>query len=90
MLWNVVMLCILSHQMLYKIYLTINRHEKQWGDLAFCLAQLPYSERCLHKLQENLNCYQDKLYNDEVYQNLTAISTRTKKFAKPEVKVSIM
>ena len=37
-----------------------------------------------------MNCYQDKLYNDEVYHNLTTICTRTKKFAKPEVKVGTM
>ena len=54
------------------------------------MAQLPYSERCLHKLQQNMNCYQDKLYNDEVYHNLVTISSRTKKFAKPEVKVCAM
>jgi len=34
-----------------------------------------------------LNCYQDKIQNDNVYEHFIAISTRTKKFAKPEVKV---
>ena len=34
-----------------------------------------------------MSCYQDKLYNDDVYHNFTIILTRTKKFAKPEVKV---
>ena len=63
------------------------RLEKQWGNIAFCLAQLSYSERSLHKLQDNLSCYQDKLHDDEVYNNLTAIATKTKKFAKQEVKV---
>ena len=36
-----------------------------------------------------MSCYQDKLYDDDVYHNFTTISTRTKKFAKPEVKVGM-
>ncbi|KAG9093663.1 Condensin complex subunit [Ceratobasidium sp. 370] len=43
--------------------------ERQWRDIAFCLSMLPYkSERSVKKLIEGLPYYQDKLYEETVFQ----------------------
>ena len=43
----------------------------------------------MKKLQENLPCYQDKLGGTRVYTYFTAIFSKCRKFAKPEIKVSV-
>ena len=63
------------------------RTERQWRDLAFCLSLLSYNERGIRKLQENFACFHDKLAEDDVYQCFMVIVSKSKKFAKPEVKV---
>ena len=37
---------------------------------------------------ENIGCYQDKLADEEVFNCFTIIITKSKKFAKPELRVS--
>jgi condensin complex subunit 1 len=65
------------------------RNERQWREIAHCLAQLSYSERGVRKLQENVACYQDKLGSPGVYTCFSAIFTKCRKFAKPEVKALV-
>ena len=64
------------------------RTERQWRDLAFCLSMLAYNERGIRKLQENFACFHDKLAEEDVYQSFLTIVGKSKKFAKPEVKVN--
>ncbi|XP_015767731.1 PREDICTED: condensin complex subunit 1-like [Acropora digitifera] len=63
--------------------------ERQWRDLAFCLSLLSYNERGIRKLQENFACFHDKLAEDDVYQCFVVIVSKSKKFAKPEVKALV-
>ncbi|XP_022241936.1 condensin complex subunit 1-like [Limulus polyphemus] len=65
------------------------RTDRQNQDLAFCLSLLPYSERSIRKLQENLTCFADKLNDNAVYESFVCIMTATKKGInlKPEVKL---
>ena len=43
----------------------------------------------MRKLQDNFQCFQDKLVDREVYSSFTSITNKAKKFAKPETKVDI-
>ena len=63
------------------------RTEQQWRDLAHCLTQINFTERCMRKLQDNFHCYQDKLVDQDIYTSFTSIANKAKKFAKPEAKV---
>ncbi|XP_077998535.1 condensin complex subunit 1-like [Glandiceps talaboti] len=65
------------------------RTDRQVRDLAFCLSLLEYSERSLRKLQENFACFADKLAEDEVYHCFTTVTTKMKKFVKPETKTVV-
>jgi len=49
---------------------------------------LSYNERGIRKLQENFTCFHDKLAEEDVYQSFLTIVGKSKKFAKPEVKVN--
>lgn len=71
-------------------YFFSHRTERQWRDLAFCLSMLSYNERGIRKLQENFTCFHDKLAEEDVYQSFLTIVGKSKKFAKPEVKVTLI
>ncbi|CAN7986798.1 unnamed protein product [Ixodes hexagonus] len=62
--------------------------ERQWCDVAFCLSLMPYSERSIRKLHEQLACYRDKLHLDTVYNSFVSIISGAKKLPtlKAEVK----
>ena len=49
---------------------------------------LSYNERGIRKLQENFTCFHDKVAEEDVYQSFMTIVGKSKKFAKPEVKVN--
>ena len=51
---------------------------------------LSYNERGIRKLQENFTCFHDKLAEEDVYQSFLTILGKSKKFAKPEVKVTLI
>jgi len=57
------------------------RTQRQWRDIAFCLSLLPYSDRGLKKLNENLGCWSDKLHEDFVYESICVIFAGVKKSA---------
>ena len=48
---------------------------------------LSYNEKGIRKLQENFSCYHDKLVEEDVYSSFSVIISKSKKFAKPELKV---
>ena len=63
------------------------RNERQYRDLSHCLSLLPISERGLHKLQDNFDCFADKLQDPAVYSCFQAVLVRCRRAAsKPETK----
>ncbi|XP_073409040.1 condensin complex subunit 1 [Dendrobates tinctorius] len=65
------------------------RTERQWRDLAHCLALLPFSEKGLCKMQDCFDCYGDKLSDDAVYNSFLAVIAKIRRGAKPELKTQI-
>ncbi|XP_055958438.1 condensin complex subunit 1 isoform X2 [Patella vulgata] len=65
------------------------RVDRQWRDLSYCLSLLSYNEKSLRKLQENLQCFADKLVDDEVYSCFCSIINKSRSFVKPEAKMMI-
>ncbi|XP_058681359.1 condensin complex subunit 1 [Ammospiza caudacuta] len=63
------------------------RTERQYRDLSHCLALLPVSERGLHKLQDNYDCFADKLQDPAVYNSFQTVLARFRRAGvKPEAK----
>ncbi|XP_027305536.1 condensin complex subunit 1 [Anas platyrhynchos] len=63
------------------------RNERQYRDLSHCLTLLPISERGLHKLQDNFDCFADKLQDPAVYSCFQAVLVRFRRVpSKPENK----
>ncbi|NXC21208.1 CND1 protein, partial [Corythaeola cristata] len=63
------------------------RTERQYRDLSFCLTLLPLSERGLHKLQDNFDCFADKLQDPAVYSCFQTVLARFRRAGgKPETK----
>lgn len=64
------------------------RTERQYRDLSYCLTLLPLSERGLHKLQDNFDCFADKLQDPAVYSCFQTVLARFRRGGgKPEAKV---
>jgi len=64
-----------------------HREIQQWRDLAFCLSLLNYHDKAMKKLMENFNFYSESLRDEQVYFAFNAVITKSKKFARPELKV---
>ncbi|XP_054674617.1 condensin complex subunit 1 isoform X3 [Grus americana] len=63
------------------------RTERQYRDLSYCLTLLPISERGLHKLQDNFDCFADKLQTPAVYSCFQTVLARFRRAGgKPETK----
>ncbi|KAM6144586.1 condensin complex subunit 1 [Phoenicopterus ruber ruber] len=63
------------------------RTERQYRDLSYCLTLLPLSERGLHKLQDNFDCFADKLQDPDVYSCFQTVLARFRRAGgKPETK----
>ncbi|NXF08403.1 CND1 protein, partial [Smithornis capensis] len=63
------------------------RTERQYRDLSHCLSLLPVSERGLHKLQDNFDCFADKLQDPAVYSCFQNVLARFRRAGgKPEAK----
>ncbi|NXD85150.1 CND1 protein, partial [Halcyon senegalensis] len=63
------------------------RTERQYWDLSYCLTLLPLSERGLHKLQDNFDCFADKLQDPVVYSCFQTVLVRFRRAgSKPETK----
>lgn len=66
------------------------RTERQYRDLSHCLALLPVSDRGLHKLQDNYDCFADKLQDPAVYNCFQTVLARFRRAGiKPETKVRV-
>ncbi|XP_075564505.1 condensin complex subunit 1 [Pelecanus crispus] len=63
------------------------RTERQYRDLSHCLTLLSLSERGLHKLQDNFDCFADKLQDPAVYSCFQTVLARFRRAGgKPETK----
>ncbi|KAG8130240.1 hypothetical protein E2320_016803 [Naja naja] len=66
------------------------RTERQHHDLAYCLTLLPLTERGLHKMQDNFDCFADKLQDLTVYNHFLVVLGRVRRVAtKPEMKALV-
>ncbi|XP_003746726.2 condensin complex subunit 1 [Galendromus occidentalis] len=61
----------------------------QCRNLAYCLKQIPYTERSLRKLIDNISCYADKLIDPEIAACFDEICQQTSKGAKNELKLVV-
>jgi condensin complex subunit 1 len=57
---------------------------RQWRDVAFCLAQLSYSEKSVRRLLEeaNFRAFADKLHDEDIAASLAAVVAKAKKLPK--------
>lgn len=67
----------------------VTTEERQWRDIAFCLALLNYNEKTIKKLIDNVQHFKDKVQIEEVYQSFKTIISNTSKLAKPELKAVV-
>ncbi|KAM6290268.1 condensin complex subunit 1 [Porphyrio hochstetteri] len=66
------------------------RTERQYQDLSYCLTLLSLSERGLHKLQDNFDCFADKLQDPAVYSCFQTVLARFRRAGgKPEAKALV-
>ncbi|CAN0890701.1 Condensin-1 complex subunit CAP-D2 [Linum grandiflorum] len=59
---------------------------KQWEYIAYCLAQLTFTEKGMKKLIEAFKTYEHVLSEDSVMEHFKTIVNKGKKFVKPEMK----
>lgn len=59
---------------------------EQKADIAYCMAQLKVNERSVKTLVDHFKLYKDALFDEEVKRHFSAIVSKAKKFAKPELK----
>lgn len=64
------------------------RTERQYRDLSYCVSQLPLTERGLHKMLDNFECFGDKLLDESVFSAFMSVVGKLRRGAKPEGKVS--
>ncbi|XP_030313677.1 condensin complex subunit 1 isoform X1 [Calypte anna] len=63
------------------------RTERQHRDLSYCLTLLPLTDRGLQKLQDNFDCYADKVQDPAVYSCFQTVLARFRRTGgKPETK----
>ncbi|KAF4022870.1 hypothetical protein G4228_014892 [Cervus hanglu yarkandensis] len=65
------------------------RTERQYRDLAYCMSQLPLTERGLHKMLDNFDCFGDKLSDESIFSAFLSIVGKLRRGAKPEGKAVI-
>lgn len=68
--------------------LSVCRTERQYRDLAYCVSQLPLTERGLRKMLDNFECFGDKLSDESVFSAFLSVVGKLRRGAKPEGKVS--
>jgi condensin complex subunit 1 len=61
----------------------------QKADIAYCMAQLKANDRSIKHLIDNFKLYKDDLYDEDFKRQFASIITKTKKFAKPELKQAL-
>lgn len=65
------------------------RTERQYRDLAYCMSQLPLTERGLRKMLDNFDCFGDKLSDESVFTAFLSVVGKLQRGAKPEGKAII-
>ncbi|XP_005378837.1 PREDICTED: condensin complex subunit 1 isoform X2 [Chinchilla lanigera] len=65
------------------------RTDRQHRDLAYCVSQLPLTERGLHKMLDNFNCFGDKLSDESIFSAFLAAVGKLRRGAKPEGRATI-
>lgn len=65
------------------------RTERQYRDLAYCVSQLPLTERGLRKILDNFECFGDKLSDESVFSAFLSVVGKLRRGAKPEGKAVI-
>ena len=65
----------------------VTEQERQFREIAYCLSLLPYTEKTIKKLIDNIVLFKDKVQVKEVYDFFRQIISNTLKLAKPELKV---
>jgi condensin complex subunit 1 len=65
------------------------RAERQYRDLAYCVSQLPLTERGLRKMLDSFNCFGDKLSDQSVFSAFLSVVGKLRRGAKPEGKAVI-
>ncbi|XP_008062001.2 condensin complex subunit 1 [Carlito syrichta] len=65
------------------------RTERQHRDLAYCVSQLPLTERCLRRALDNFSCFGDKLSDATVFSAFLSVVGKLRRGAKPEGKAVI-
>jgi condensin complex subunit 1 len=61
----------------------------QKANISHCLAHVKINEKCIKILNDHFNLYKDALFDEDVLRNFLSIVTKTKKFAKPELKEAL-
>ncbi|KAL2776976.1 condensin complex subunit 1, partial [Daubentonia madagascariensis] len=65
------------------------RTERQHRDLAYCVSQLPLTERGLRKMLDNFDCFGDKLSDESIFSAFLLVVGKLRRGAKPEGKAII-
>ncbi|XP_044085176.1 condensin complex subunit 1 [Neovison vison] len=65
------------------------RTERQYRDLAYCVSQLPLTERGLRKMLDNFDCFGDKLSDESIFSAFLSVVGKLRRGAKPEGKAII-
>ncbi|XP_039074323.1 condensin complex subunit 1 isoform X1 [Hyaena hyaena] len=65
------------------------RTERQYRDLAYCVAQLPLTERGLRRMLDNFDCFGDKLLDESIFSAFLSVVGKLRRGAKPEGKAVI-
>ncbi|KAJ1292247.1 hypothetical protein BS78_02G377600 [Paspalum vaginatum] len=62
---------------------------RQWEYISYCLSQLTFTEKGLKKLIDNFKMFEHALSEDSVMNHFRTVTSKCKKFAKPELKACI-
>lgn len=62
---------------------------RQWEYISYCLSQLTFTEKGLKKLIDNFKMFEHALSEDSVMNHFRSVTSKCKKFAKPELKACI-
>uniref|UniRef100_A0ABI7Y3K3 Condensin complex subunit 1 n=1 Tax=Felis catus TaxID=9685 RepID=A0ABI7Y3K3_FELCA len=65
------------------------RTERQYRDLAYCVSQLPLTERGLRRMLDNFDCFGDKLSDESIFSAFSSVVGKLRRGAKPEGKAVI-
>ncbi|XP_074259526.1 condensin complex subunit 1 isoform X2 [Saimiri boliviensis] len=65
------------------------RTERQQRDLAYCVSQLPLTERGLRKMLDNFDCFGDKLSDESIFSAFSSVVGKLRRGAKPDGKAII-